>query len=416
MATEPRPGQKVSSNSATYELISILSSGDTSWGLEATNGREKIFLKFYTAPTLHSSWYRAYVNYEKELNERLRESDAAQFCLLPVDTFEAPHPRPSSEYRYFFQAFEFIEAEDLSRLLETPIGWEHRKSIAKIFLMAMKKIHAAKVVHCDLKPENVQMINTSAGMGMIPRIIDMDRSIMTDRTHPWKTGDVEEQEGYAGTQGYLSPEHLLGKCPETASDVFTIGIILSELLCGMHPYEEIRDEPRLYYKAVTTGTGRTPIKLLDTLGGSVEHAQRFARLMERCFEPDPRKRPSCDELHVELLKLDVPPSLFHKPCLLRLTGDRGVVESRISLDMGRPLLENASSEARFASYMQFSLNRLSLSQWSIAPCPDTSALTTLNGQELTEETELHDGDRIGLRGRSSGRTAMQLTVNFIPLA
>ncbi len=450
MPIAPESGDHVCGKLGEYSIQSIITEGDTAWSLKARRGGDEVFLKYYKSPTPNVSWYENYLAYEQELNHRLNQPETFQFCVLPTDTF-CTSPDPDDWNHYLFQAYEYIHADDLSCLLTTALSWEKRKSIAKVFLMAMKKIHAAGVIHCDLKPENVQMVPTSAGMGLIPRIIDMDRSIMVGRTAPWKTGEAYEQEGYSGTPRYFSPEHLRGQCPQTASDVFTIGIILAEILCGKHPYGHLENESARR-NAVLHGEHRA-LELLATLGGSAENARSYAALMTRCLSPAPEERPSCEELHSKLLELDFmlmedddfeeggkefghsgssagssetddsgiskpPPTTksIPKAAGLRLTGDLGSVDFRISLEIGSQQLGEASSETQYANKRQFRLERAPGDGWFISPCPGTAALTLHNEAELTERTRLQDGDSICLMGRSSGKKAMRLTVHFISVS
>jgi serine/threonine protein kinase len=60
----------------------------------------------------------------------------------------------------------------------------------------------------------------------------MDFSVLVDRRAPW-----HGYQGYVGSDNYRSPEHITrGAVPGLASDVFTCGLMLHELLAGVHPY------------------------------------------------------------------------------------------------------------------------------------------------------------------------------------
>ena len=99
-------------------------------------------------------------------------------------------------------------------------------------------------MHADLKPANAYLIeDPTIGSGYQLKLIDMDFSLLADRRAPW-----HGYQGYVGTDNYRSPEHLTrGAVPGLASDVFTCGLMLYELLAGEHPYW--RDDQAEYARA-----------------------------------------------------------------------------------------------------------------------------------------------------------------------
>lgn len=450
MPPNPKLGSVVVGRHGRYELVREITQGNMAWSLEARDldhGNRKVFLKYYKSPTPTVDWYEDYVRYVDEINRRLEQSAAAQYCVLSTDLFTA-NPRPGlCRSEFFYQTYDFIESGyDLRGLLDRgDISWEKRKTMAKVFLVAMKKVHAAGVVHCDLKPENVQMLpDDSVKVGLIPRMIDMDRSILADVEAPWTRGELKE--GYTGTPGYLSPEHLRGEKPTTASDVFTIGIILGELLGNGHPFAEERGDAEAYKAAVLAGRF-TPVQLQGPLGESETQAAEFARWIERCLQPTAAARPSCEELHKALLQLDkgnpapapepptLPPDMPPLPpeaapeaekkepakpraVALKLVGDSGELVQRFSMNFGSATLGDLSSQARFAEKEQFCLDYVPETQeWFVQPpVREPKNLTALNGAALTKRTRLADGDVICLLGRKSGKTAMELRVSLIPQA
>lgn len=264
-------------------------------------------------------------------------------------------------------------------------------------------------------------------LGYLPRMIDMDFSILENQAAPWSKG--EDKQGYTGTPGYFSPEHLSGKTPTTASDVFTIGIILGELLCGMHPFAPYLDDKDSYREAVLKGGQFRHLTLLGSLGDSPANAQEFARLLEFCFDVQASQRPTAEVLHRALLELDkggdatphtpaTPPIAAEQaapvlmPPKLALRGDCGVLEVRLNMDMGSISLQNITTHAKFAERRQFRLERVGVN-WYIEPCPgEPRNLTAWNGSPLQNRQKLSDGDTICLMGKASGKTAMELLVEL----
>ncbi len=469
MPPTPQLGVRIVSPKTEYELLEQLNEGNMSWALKArdcSNGKI-VFLKYYKSPTPKVDWYQNYLSYVNELNQRLERGEASQYCVLCIDQFTAnPLPGSLNPIKYFYQIYDFIDkGQDMCDILAESPSWEKRVAMAKVFLVCMRKIHAAGVVHCDLKPENVQMLPMpNTAMGLIPRLIDMDRSILSDKPAPWLSGRFKE--GFTGTDGYLSPEHIGGKTPVKASDVFTVGIILGELLGGHHPFSKKGGDE---YKQAVLGGRFDPVTLLGELGDTPGNAAQFARLIEKCFSVDANQRPSCDMLHKELIKLDrrddearrkaeeearrkaeeearrkaeeearrkteeearrkaeeearrkaeeearrkLEEEEAKKRCALVLTGDAGSHTVRLPMELGKVLLARASSEARYAGRYQFRLEREN-GTWYISPgTAENQPHTMLNDEVLTTRRPLAEGDRLCLVGRSSGKKAMHLTCSF----
>lgn len=117
-------------------------------------------------------------------------------------------------------------AEHLARTGPLPIDETVR--IAGQVLSALAAAHAAGIVHRDVKPANI-LIGADgeiklADFGIAKRFDDLDASVTA-------TGMV------IGTPRYLAPEQALGGAPTPASDVYSMGIVLFEMLTGRLPFE-----------------------------------------------------------------------------------------------------------------------------------------------------------------------------------
>lgn len=401
-----------------YKIIREISSSFMAWAYEAIDLKKRhrrVFLKYYKSPVSKQSWYTEYIRYVKAINKRLRESEAASNCVIGTELFEAnPRPNTGCKELFLFQAFDFIEGGyDLRGKMQEGIDARDRITMAKLFLQAMSTIHAAGIVHCDLKPENVQMLelkDPTVQLKWAPRIIDMDRSIIDGHEPPWRKTD--EKNGYVGTPNYKSPEHLRGQTPTKGSDVFTVGIILGELLCGRHPFSDHIHKEDAYREAALHGHYKK-MRPEASLRGRSEDIKRFCVLLNRCLHPDAEKRPTCTQLHQALLAADKAPTSV----LLRLTGDRGECMVRISMPFGKYSLRKIDTAAeRFStSGEQFSLEYdQSRRQWFVLPPAKTPRNpTALNGHYLRVKTKLSHGDIISLKSKTSGQQAMLLKVSLI---
>ncbi|MDB5779881.1 MAG: hypothetical protein JWP93_2246, partial [Polaromonas sp.] len=261
---------------------------------------QKVFFKQYKSPAPTVVWYEAFVAYQKELSARVRGGTAAHFAVRQLDAFEAAWGG-----RCYFQTYEFVEhGADLQQMLEAererhrltksapardPALWAHHVTWAKVLIAAVAALHEAKVVHADLKPANAYLIaDPTISTGAQLKLIDMDFSLLADRRPPW-----HGHQGYVGSDNYRSPEHLTrGAVPGLASDVFTCGLMLYELLAGEHPYW--RDDQGDYARLVQAHAASPPA-LLGTMPAPVGNAEVSAAL-HRCLSPDPAARPTAAEL------------------------------------------------------------------------------------------------------------------------
>ncbi len=395
-----------------------------------------VFLKQYRDPVESDDWYRPYLRFENAKRERIENSAAKNFCVGFVDFFESDevgHPT-------YYQAFEFIEnGADLKDVLKelgessAPATWKQRVLIAKVMCSAIKSLHDIGIVHCDLKPENVQLIEApDITAGYKTKLIDMDRSIIVGQDAPWHGYD-----GYTGTPNYHSPEHLTGKVPEPASDVFTCGLILYELLCDTHPYRCDSDEE--YLERIKADSPPRPRLLLSF--GSPSATQAVEQLMQRCLAFNPNNRPTMAEI-AETLRTagsgPVPSGPLRPPSLpgtsspppepappkppaegrsvdhrrLVLRGEDGrELKCNIRTAFTPSLAKKLSEDARFVKDPQFHLD-LDDGEWFIRPSLPEKNATLVNGVHLTDTRRLEAGDVVAV-GRADGSVVkIPMTVSF----
>jgi adenylate cyclase len=163
----------------------------------------------------------------------LREARAASGLNHPhiVTIHDAGQSR-SGEY-YIVQ--ELVEGETLRNLLKPRLPLERAIPLATQLAKALAAAHAAGIVHRDLKPENL-MVRPDGYLKVLD--FGLARQV-TQQVGSDATTQVNEGTSpgtILGTTAYMSPEQATAQAPGTASDIFSFGIILYEMLTGVRPF------------------------------------------------------------------------------------------------------------------------------------------------------------------------------------
>jgi serine/threonine protein kinase len=144
-------------------------------------------------------------------------------------------------------------------LEKIPKGTFEEKYLAGQITFALSYLHSKRIIHKDLKPDNVLLWQSSTGLTLakladfgFSRQLPFDKTSFDDTTH-------------LGTSGYIAPELCRAKegerMPSFASDIWSLGIVLFFIVSdGQHPY----GERLLWTDTFTTGLWTDTLRL--TLG------------------------------------------------------------------------------------------------------------------------------------------------------
>ncbi|MBO8192403.1 serine/threonine protein kinase, partial [Streptomyces oryzae] len=188
---------------------------------------------------------------------------------------------------------EYVEGKPLRTVLDEDIAQygampaEKALKITGDVLAALEVSHEMGLVHRDIKPGNVML--TKRG---VVKVMDFGiaRAMQSGVTSMTQTGMV------VGTPQYLSPEQALGRGVDARSDLYSVGIMLFELLTGRLPFDA--DSPLAIAYAHVQEEPPTPSSINQSIPPAVD------ALVARTLKKNPNERfPSAEAMHDECTRI-----------------------------------------------------------------------------------------------------------------
>jgi len=201
-----------------YEIIERIGSGGMGEVYLANDKalERKVALKFLSS--IHSTNEQLRNRFEREARAAARLNHPNIVTIFEVGLF---NDRP-------FFAMEYLKGNTIADLIEEqPFSLRQALEIGCQLCEALAEIHRHKIVHRDLKPANIVMDNNQR-----PRILDFGIASVSDESDLTKTGTTP------GTIAYMSPEQIEAKDLDNRSDLFSLGVVLYEMVSGLSPFRK----------------------------------------------------------------------------------------------------------------------------------------------------------------------------------
>lgn len=228
-----------------------------------------------------------------------------------------------SQHGQPYMAMEYLEGKPLTDLIEKKGRLEVRKFI-NIFTQicdGLQHAHLKGVVHRDVKPSNVMIIQSEAGVD-IAKVLDFGiakRHVEENKDNLTPTGNV------LGSPAYIAPEQCAGAEADARADIYSLGCVMYEALTGAPPF--VHDSA---IKVLLMQLSEPP-QPLNVKVPDVEFPLELETIVMRCLEKDPNARyQNAAELGADLWTFAA-------------TGQRGIIPDSVPENSEAPLAKEAAA-------------------------------------------------------------------------
>lgn len=196
-----------------------------------------------------------------------------------------------------FIAMELLIGATLRQALQDdgPMDEERATRIATQVCESLSEAHELGIVHRDVKPDNVFLLRPGSARELV-KVLDFGVAKSLEPVHD---GPVTKTGMVCGTPDYMSPENVTGEGVSPASDVYSVGVLLYQMMTGTTPFQADS------LVGVMVHHVQTPPRPMRALMAGRPLSPGMERLVQRCLSKRPADRPAdASMLLAELLRVD----------------------------------------------------------------------------------------------------------------
>jgi serine/threonine protein kinase len=169
---------------------------------------------------------------------------------------------------------EFVRGKTMRDIDRTKISFDDAIDITVQLLEALQYAHGQGIIHRDIKPGNIMLTDDHS-----LKVMDFGLARrMSDVSNLTQSGEI------VGTIAYLPPERFLGKSGDRTSDLYSVGVLLYELLCGKLPFSHESDDLVAVMFSHVNDRPKPPRQINPLVPAALD------RIIMRLLEKDPTRR------------------------------------------------------------------------------------------------------------------------------
>ncbi|MEP6865777.1 MAG: serine/threonine-protein kinase [Deltaproteobacteria bacterium] len=192
-------------------------------------------------------------------------------------------------------AMELLTGENLYETFKQlgPLPWRRVVAIARAVCSSLSEAHALGIVHRDLKPANIFLQEGLAEVGDSVKVLDFGIAKIIHGESGLDTSDLTQAGHMIGTFDYMPPEQMVGGECTVQTDLFTLGVVMYEMVTGERPFGEHQSAAAMLAALLS--------KIPKPLGAFAEVPPELDRIVQHCIVKEANRRyATIDELASDL--------------------------------------------------------------------------------------------------------------------
>jgi serine/threonine protein kinase len=251
-----------------------------------------------------------------------------RFFLEAATVAKLTHPNTVTVFDYgqsegiYFIVMELLEGETLKKVMkdEGPFPAERAMHVTKQICRSLREAHRLGIIHRDMKPGNVMLLSQGDEKDYV-KVLDFG---LVKDIESGEEEDLTQAGVFMGSPKYMSPEQIQGERVDGRSDIYSIGILLYEMLAGHPPFQREKQVQILMDHI------NTPVPLLVAPEGAPPIPDEVAQIVYKCLQKKREDRFADMDQVLMALKNVAGELSMHLPASGELSGEHHLGRTPIS--------------------------------------------------------------------------------------